>query len=403
MKKLHRNPVIFGRLALLLGSVAIGAAAGVALMGCDVTVGNTKPRTLVITDINEEQAFQGRSGIIGIFQRGTSLQQAGARTGIVAASRDNITLSGEALAVPLYSALSDYGDEWTDTGSYDIYFIFDDENNPSYYRKKNVRFSSASTDVSAREFFWVSPEDDENTGGAGADTKTLLITGITGEQVIQGQSGVEIGIFPSGTSPQEAVSLGGIVAASGGNATFQGGTLTVPLYSAPAFEDGWTGSGNCDIYLMLGSGGNVNFFQKQDVSFSSASTRLSLPGFSPVSPPENTDAKTLIITDIGPDQASHGQFGFRVGIFPVGTTPEEANSQEGIVAGEGVNKAKSSETILTVDLYSASDFTDRWIGSGIYDVYLTLSYGSIETSYYRRNVPFMSASTTVSAGSFLQL
>jgi hypothetical protein len=110
--------------------------------------------------------------------------------------------------------------------------------------------------------------------------------------------------------------------------------------------------------------------------------------------------KTLVITDINAAQAAQGQLGIKIGIFRVGTTPEEASSWTGIIAGaDEVTLSGSSEPFtITVPLYSAPfESGRRWTASGSYDVYLVLA----DSSYYRKqNVSFSSASTTVSATTF---
>jgi hypothetical protein len=133
----------------------------------------------------------------------------------------------------------------------------------------------------------VKKENDTTPSGGGGNTgpKTLVITGISAAQSSQGQAGIQIGIYPAGTTPQQASSLTGIVAgASDSDVILSGSTLTVPLYSAP-FGSGnrWTGSGTYDIYLVLGSGSSESYYRKQNVSFTSASTQVSAADFSPVS------------------------------------------------------------------------------------------------------------------------
>jgi hypothetical protein len=113
--------------------------------------------------------------------------------------------------------------------------------------------------------------------------------------------------------------------------------------------------------------------------------------------------KDLVITGISASQAAQGQSGIMIGIFPVGTTPEQAFSQTGIVAAADSNAGDvtpptgSAPYTVSVSLRAMPDYTSRWTGSGIYDIYLVLG-GS---NYYRKqNVSFTSASTSVSATTF---
>jgi hypothetical protein len=408
MKRFPGNSAIFRLPALLM-------AVWFALTGCVMTVGNTDPKSLEITDLSGSQVSQGQSGIVlGIFLPGTSLQQALSLTGIVArASYDNVIRFGETLTLPLYSASSAYQDAWIGSGSYDVYLIAGSGDNTGYYRKRYVAFSSALTRVSAKQFMPVSLDDDPGAGdnnpgwgGDNQDPKTLKITGIGYEQASLEQLGIAIGIFPPETNLQQAISLTGIVAgASYDDVSLSGEILTVPLYSAP-FGSGkrWTGSGSYDIYFILGGGDNAVYYRRQNVVFSSASTAVSAMGFSQVSLSKNAGAKTLAITGISEEQASHGRFGVEIGIFPVGTSPQQANSLTGIVARAVSFDTTLSGNVLIARLYSASSgFGDTWTGSGTYDIYLTLGYGSIATHYRSQNVPFTSASTGISARSFSRL
>jgi hypothetical protein len=119
--------------------------------------------------------------------------------------------------------------------------------------------------------------------------KDLVITGISASQAAQGQSGIMIGIFPAGTTPEQALSQTGIVAAADSNAgdvTSPTGsapyTVTVSLRTMPGYTSRWTGSGVYDIYLVLGGS---NYYRKQNVAFTSASTSVSATTFSTVPPP----------------------------------------------------------------------------------------------------------------------
>jgi hypothetical protein len=264
------------------------------------------------------------------------------------------------------------------------------------------------------------------TGEGNTDPKTLEISGFSDGQISQGQSGIAIGIFLSGTSPQEAISWTGIVARASYDGVIRFGktTLTVPLYStSSAYQDVWIGSGSYDVYLIMGSGDNTGYYRKRYVAFSSALTRVSAKDFMPVSLDDpgdgddkpggggdkpggsgNKDPKTLEITGISYEQASLGQMGIAIGIFPSGTNLQQAISWTGIVAGASYNDVSPFGEILIVPLYSAPFGSGkRWTGSGSYDIYLMLGSGSSALYYRRRNVVFSSASTKVSAAVFTEL
>ncbi|MDR0453136.1 MAG: hypothetical protein LBH15_08840 [Treponema sp.] len=115
----------------------------------------------------------------------------------------------------------------------------------------------------------------------------------------------------------------------------------------------------------------------------------------------NAGPKTLVITGISDSLASQGQSNFRVGIFQPGTTPAEAMAQTGYVAGaESENAAvtgSGSSYTATVSLYAPS--SDRWTGSGTYDVYLVIGSGN----YRAQGISFNDASTSVPATRFSPL
>jgi uncharacterized repeat protein (TIGR02543 family) len=122
-------------------------------------------------------------------------------------------------------------------------------------------------------------------GGDGTDPKTLVITDIPGDQ---GQQPIQIGIFPAGTTPQQALTQTGIVAgadSSEGAVKLSGSTATASLY-VPSTGTGWTGSGTYDIYIIVG-GPNPTYYRVSSVSFTSASTRISANNFLPVDPNDN--------------------------------------------------------------------------------------------------------------------
>jgi CO dehydrogenase/acetyl-CoA synthase epsilon subunit len=228
------------------------------------------------------------------------------------------------------------------------------------------------------------PDDDGGTGETTEPTgsKTLVITNIPSEYT-QGGS-VQIGLFPVGTSLQEAVNQTGIVAeADSGYITLSGSTVTAYL-TVPNTSGWWTGSGTYDVYLTVNYS---TYYRAQSVSFTSASTSVSQSAFSEVS------FKTLVITNTSSaDQSGNIQ----IGIFPVGTTLQTALDQTGIVAEADSGTITVSGNSATA-LLSVPGTSNRWTGSGTYDIYLIVN----NSTYYRaQSVSFTSASTEVARGNF---
>jgi len=120
--------------------------------------------------------------------------------------------------------------------------------------------------------------------GGGSNGKTLVITNISGEQAAAAiANGIQIGIFPTGTTPAQAHGRTTIIAGaeddgitlSGSSAPF---TATAPLWAGPLFTNRWTGSGTYDIYLILWVP-YATYYRKQNVSFTSATTSVNASTF----------------------------------------------------------------------------------------------------------------------------
>jgi hypothetical protein len=84
----------------------------------------------------------------------------------------------------------------------------------------------------------------------------------------------------------------------------------------------------------------------------------------------------------------------QIAILPAGG----ALSMSAVVAGADSSGAISlSGSTATVSLYdAASNYTDRWTGSGTYDVYIILQ----SRTYKASGVSFSSATTRLSANDF---
>jgi len=122
--------------------------------------------------------------------------------------------------------------------------------------------------------------------------------------------------------------------------------------------------------------------------------------------PSNSDPKSLVITNVSLTQAIIGEDeGIRIGIFPVGTTPEQAYMETGLVAGGSDDdmtvKEVGSTYTVTIPLYDAKNgFETKWTGSGKYDIYCQLGY----SIYLRKtNVTIKSSKTTLDARDFEEI
>ena len=117
------------------------------------------------------------------------------------------------------------------------------------------------------------------------------------------------------------------------------------------------------------------------------------------SPSEGGIPKTLVITDLPSLVYDYASSGGLLGVFKAGTTPEEAQSLIGVVAGADMENddiifTGSGPYTLAIPLWIISG-TAHWTGSGTYDVYVHL-YGD-EGHFYRAvSVPFIAETTYIS-------
>jgi hypothetical protein len=251
-------------------------------------------------------------------------------------------------------------------------------------------------------------------GNNNTDPKSRVLTGVDANQASQIGS-LQIGIFPVGTSVEDALVQKDIVAgADEGNVKLSSSstTVTVELYAAPNYTSRWRGSGTYDVFAVVGSGRSASYYRARNVSFTSTSTGISIERFEEVfingsgNGNGSTVAKTLVITGINTTQVSSD---IQIGIFPVGTSLDDALSQKRIVAGADKGNVKLSPSgplyTATVELYAAPDYRSRWTDSGSYDVYVVLSSnGHMSVNFYRaRNVSFTYATTEVSAAGFSEI
>ncbi|MDR1587630.1 MAG: hypothetical protein LBS57_09255 [Treponema sp.] len=130
-----------------VGILRLVMISGLLLFGCDTgTGGDSKGNTLTVTGISQSQLTAGYLNLrIGIFPRGTTVQQAESLSGVVAgADYKAVTVKGSSapytLIAPLWDASTNYSDKWSGSGIYDIFAKF----GGSVYYKRGVSFDGSS-------------------------------------------------------------------------------------------------------------------------------------------------------------------------------------------------------------------------------------------------------------------
>jgi hypothetical protein len=256
----------------------------------------------------------------------------------------------------------------------------------------------------------------DSGGGGNTAPKTLVIRNIPATVYAYGQSGGKIGVFPAGTTPEQAMSMTGIIAGadlSNRDVSFvlSGSTytLTIPLYNITN-DSRWTGSRtSCTVYVMLfGDGGH--FYKADSVSITSGTTTVSFNSAEEITANEggggdggggggggNNAQKTLVIQNIPQSVYDYGQAGGGIGVFPGGTSPEQAISGTDIVAVNGdIVVSGSGPYTLTVLLYDITN-DSPWTGNGpSFTVYVALFDDNNNGRYYRvDSVSITSGTTTI--------
>ena len=113
----------------------------------------------------------------------------------------------------------------------------------------------------------------------------------------------------------------------------------------------------------------------------------------------NTDPKILVVQSIPTNVYAYGNSGGLIGVFPTGTTTQQALFYTGLVAGASLSNYDITVTgsgpyTLTIPLYNATSTSSRWTGNGTYDVFVILNGGG--GHYYKvGSVNFSSGTTTV--------
>jgi hypothetical protein len=103
--------------------------------------------------------------------------------------------------------------------------------------------------------------------------------------------------------------------------------------------------------------------------------------------------KTLIIQNMPANVFTYAQSGGLIGVFPVGTTPQQALLMSGLVAGADLSNpdiivAGSDPYTITIPLYNINN-NNRWTGSGTFAIYAQLG-----TRYYRASSVNITYGTT---------
>jgi hypothetical protein len=193
---------------LLWGMLAAALVFGIVIAGCDDLLEKDEEdngsngaytvtdKSLIIRDLNAEQAALGQSGIkIWLFPRGTSLEQALQQTGIIAgadSSQGSVTLQiyGDSASYLARAELYVPGtsNRWTGSGVgvgvdrpggdrpggdvYDVYLILGSDN---YYRKQDVGFGGIYDFFGGGET-WVSGADFLKLNEDGSELYTVTFS-----------------------------------------------------------------------------------------------------------------------------------------------------------------------------------------------------------------------------------
>ena len=122
-------------------------------------------------------------------------------------------------------------------------------------------------------------------GGGGGSTpqqsgNTLIIQNLPIAVYNYALAGGQLGIYPTGTTPQQAYSATGLVAGNdnllGTDITVIGSgpySLLIPIYTLNAAGVRWNGRGTFDVYVILYGGGG-HYYKGSSINFSSATTTV---------------------------------------------------------------------------------------------------------------------------------
>ena len=133
---------------------------------------------------------------------------------------------------------------------------------------------------------------DTDSTGENTDPKALIIQNIPAAILVNGQSPYsatsQLGVFSTGTTLQQALTLTNIVAGAylnNADITVTGSgpySMIIPLYKSDN-SGRWTGSGTYDVYVVL-TGGGGHYYRASSVNFSSGNTTISFGSTTEVFP-----------------------------------------------------------------------------------------------------------------------
>ena len=139
-------------------------------------------------------------------------------------------------------------------------------------------------------FGFISCDNGNNGDSTNTDPKTLVITGMTIAQIMEGSEGGFIGVFPKGTSEANVESDNMAYLTGSGSTQYAVAgmdfdeiddpvlvgstyTITVPLYN-PQSTIRWTGSGTFDIYNAVYDGLKARVYKAANISITSGTTTI---------------------------------------------------------------------------------------------------------------------------------
>ncbi|GHV62515.1 hypothetical protein AGMMS49587_09580 [Spirochaetia bacterium] len=147
--------------------------------------------------------------------------------------------------------------------------------------KKSI-FSAMLVGLLALSFVFVSCKTDDGGGGGGGNT--IIITNISTAQFLQGSVWSHLGVFPVGTTKEEALAQTGVVAGSQSDNPYDGvendilgSKVTYPLWTLSSTS--WTGAGTYDVYLALYNGATTTVYKKGSVEINAGTTTFSAATF----------------------------------------------------------------------------------------------------------------------------
>ena len=245
-----------------------------------------------------------------------------------------------------------------------------------------------------------------NNLGNNTDPKTLVIQNMPASVFAYGATGFRIGVFPVGTTEVQALNDTGIIAGLDNTTPGWSYTGIDPVNLTGTLIDistgtPWTGNGIFTIFASLGTGGAIRYFMTSSVNIISAVTNIPWSNITEIFPIDknNTDPKTLVIQNMPASVFAYGATGFRIGIFPIGTTETQALNDTGLIAGvDNTTPGWSYTGIDPVDLTGPlidMSTGNPWTGNGTFTIFASLGTGGAERHFMVISVNIISAITNI--------